>query len=71
MHCMLQSTTLTPLRAPIPAISHFNLFGFRLAIFGNLLKIFKISITDICFFNKERACFYEILNSENKKAFLI
>ena len=38
MHCMLQSASLTPFRGPIPAISHFDLFGFRPETFENLSK---------------------------------
>ena len=49
---MLQSTTVTPFRTPIPAISHL-VFGFRPEMFENLSKSFKISITDVCFFTKK------------------
>ena len=38
MHCMPQSVTLTPFKAPVPAISHFDLFGFRPEISETLLK---------------------------------
>ena len=54
IHCMLQSATLTPFGAPIPAILRFDLFGFRPAFFENLSKTFKIYIYITCLvFNKE------------------
>ena len=57
MHCMPQGATLTPFRAPIPAVSHFYSFDFRPEIVSenleNLSKIFKTSITDAWFFTKK------------------
>ena len=53
MYCMLQSATLTRFRALIPAISHFDLFGFRPEIFEKLSKTFKISVTDVWFLTKK------------------
>ena len=47
MHCMPSRTTVTSFRAPIPAISHFDLFGSRPEIFEKLSKT-KIHITDVC-----------------------
>ena len=54
MHCMPQSATLNPFRAPIPAIPHFN-FGFRPEIFENLSKTLKRSgVIGIC--NVQKSC---------------
>ena len=50
---MLQSATLTLYRAPIPAISCFDLFGSRSEIFGKLPQTFKISITDVWLLTKK------------------
>ena len=55
MHCMPQSTTPTPFKAPIPAILHFDLLNFRPEIFRNLSKAFKISVTDVWFLTKKKA----------------
>ena len=38
MYCMPQRTTLTPFRASIPAISHFDLFESRPEVSENLSK---------------------------------
>ena len=43
---MPQSATLTPLGAPIPAISYFDVLGFNPDTFEKLPKAFKTPIID-------------------------
>ena len=50
---MPQSATPVPHRKPVPAISHFNLFGFRPEIIKKLLKSVKLFITDVWFLTKK------------------
>ena len=44
MHCMPQSATLTHFRSPVPAISEFDLFGFRPEILKNFQKPSKLQL---------------------------
>ena len=64
MYCMRQSSTLTPFRALIPAISQFDLFGPSPDVFENLSKAFKISITDVWFLTK-KWCHWHMLYTKN------
>ena len=50
---MLQSATFTPFRTPIPAISHFDLFGLRPENCEKCLKISNRFIIDSVFLRKK------------------
>ena len=50
---ILQSATLAPFRTPIPAISHFDLFGLRLENCENCLKVSNRFLTDSVFLRKK------------------
>ena len=52
---MSESANFTPLRTPIPVISHFPLFGLRPKICEKCLKVFNKFITDAVFLRKKGA----------------
>ena len=52
-HLMPQSTTFIPFRTPIPAISHFDLFGLRPENCEKCLNICSRFITDLLFLRKK------------------
>ena len=52
-HLLPESATLTPFRTPIPAISHFDLFGLRPETCEKCLKISNRFVTDSIFLRKK------------------
>ena len=53
VHCMPHSATLTPFRAPIPAISHFDLYDFRPKKISKFIKNLQNFYYRCFVFNKE------------------